>query len=116
VNSWRRHSFSAVFAATDMIAAGAVQALREGRVRVPDEVSVGYDNIPVAIDAHPALTTVSVPHEEQGRTAVRLALHRDNSPEGRRQILGTHIAVRDSTRRSGRRLPRVDERVVETDL
>jgi LacI family transcriptional regulator len=95
--------FSAVFAATDMVAAGALQALREGGVRVPDEVSVaGYDNIPVAIDVHPALTTVSVPHEELGRTAVRLALHRDEFPEGHHQMLGTHIVVRDSTRRSGR--------------
>jgi LacI family transcriptional regulator len=95
-------SFDAVFAGTDMVAAGALQALRELGVRVPDDVSVaGYDDIPAAIDVYPALTTVSIPHEELGRTAVRLALHRDTFPESQHQILGTHIVVRDSTRRAG---------------
>ncbi|MFC9248674.1 LacI family DNA-binding transcriptional regulator [Streptomyces sp. NPDC057136] len=91
--------FTAVFAATDMVAAGAMQALREAGVRVPDDVSVvGYDDVPVAIDVVPALTTVSIPHEELGRTAVRLALHRDELPESQHQMLGTHIVVRGSTR------------------
>ncbi|MDX6346003.1 MAG: LacI family transcriptional regulator [Streptomyces sp.] len=93
--------FSAVFAATDMVAAGVLQALREGGVRVPDDVAVaGYDDIPVAIDVHPTLTTVRIPHEELGRTAVRLALHRDEYPDSQHQMLGTHIVVRDSTRHS----------------
>lgn len=94
--------FSAVFAATDMVAAGALQALREGGVRVPDDVAVaGYDDIPVALDVYPALTTVSIPTEELGRTAVRLALHRDEFPESQHQMLGTYVVIRDSTRRSG---------------
>lgn len=94
--------FGAVFAATDMVAAGALQALREAGVRVPEDVSVaGYDDIPVAIDVYPALTTVHIPHEELGRAAVRLALHRDEFPESQHQVLGTHIVVRDSTRRPG---------------
>ncbi|WP_329072248.1 LacI family DNA-binding transcriptional regulator [Streptomyces sp. NBC_01429] len=96
-------AFDAVFAATDMVAAGVLQALREGGVRVPEDVSVvGYDDIPVAIDLYPALTTVSIPHEELGRTAVRLALHREELPDAQHQMLGTHIVVRGSTRRPGR--------------
>lgn len=92
--------FSAVFAATDMVAAGVLQALREAGVRVPDDVAVsGYDDIPLAIDVYPALTTVNIPHEELGRAAVRLALHRDEFPESQHHVLGTHIVVRDSTRR-----------------
>ncbi|WP_105968134.1 LacI family DNA-binding transcriptional regulator [Streptomyces geranii] len=95
--------FGALFAATDMVAAGALQALREAGVRVPEDVAVaGYDDIPLAIDVYPSLTTVNIPHEELGRTAVRLALHRDEFPEAQHQLLGTHIVVRDSTRRSGR--------------
>ncbi|MDX3228016.1 LacI family DNA-binding transcriptional regulator [Streptomyces sp. ME19-01-6] len=95
--------FSAVFAGTDMVAAGALQALREGGLRVPEDVSVaGYDDIPVAIDVYPALTTVHVPHEELGRTAVRLALHREELPESQHQVLGTHIVIRASTRGPGR--------------
>ena len=95
--------FTALFAATDMVAAGALQALRELGVRVPDDVAVaGYDDIPLAIDVYPTLTTVNIPHEELGRTAVRLALHREEFPESQHQVLGTHIVVRDSTRRSSR--------------
>ncbi|MCX4904464.1 LacI family DNA-binding transcriptional regulator [Streptomyces sp. NBC_00878] len=94
--------FTALFAATDMVAAGALQALREARVSVPDEVSVaGYDDVPLALDLFPALTTVNVPHEELGRAAVRLALHRDELPGSQHLVLGTHIVLRDSTRRPG---------------
>jgi LacI family transcriptional regulator len=92
--------FDAIFAATDMVAAGVLQALREAGVRVPDDVAVaGYDDIPVAIDVVPSLTTVSVPHVELGRAAVRLALHRDELAGSQHQVLGTHVVVRESTQR-----------------
>ncbi|MFD9324389.1 MULTISPECIES: LacI family DNA-binding transcriptional regulator [unclassified Streptomyces] len=92
--------FSAVFAGTDMVAAGALQALREAGVRVPDDIALaGYDDIPTAIDVCPTLTTVHVPSEELGRTAVRLALHREEFPERQHQVLGTHVVIRESTRR-----------------
>ncbi|WP_406502298.1 LacI family DNA-binding transcriptional regulator [Streptomyces sp. NBC_00500] len=95
--------FSAVFAGTDMVAAGALQALREAGVRVPEDVALaGYDDIPTAIDVYPTLTTVHVPAEALGRAAVRLALHREEFPESQHHVLGTHIVVRDSTRRHGR--------------
>jgi LacI family transcriptional regulator len=91
--------FTAVFAGNDLIAAGARQALREHGLRVPDDVSlVGFDNLPPAADID--LTTVHVPHEELGRTAVRMALQRarDKSGVPERVMLGTHIVVRDSVR------------------
>lgn len=92
--------FTAIFAATDMIATGVVQALREAGRRIPDDIAVaGYDDIPVARDVHPALTTVHVPQEELGRAAVRLALHRDELPDGQHLVLGTHVVLRESTRR-----------------
>jgi LacI family transcriptional regulator len=95
--------FTAIFAGTDMVAAGVLQALREAKVRVPEDVSVaGYDDVPLALDVYPSLTTVSIPHEELGRAAVRLTLHRDELPESQHLVLGTHIVVRDSTRRPGR--------------
>lgn len=88
--------FTAIFAATDMVASGVLQALREARVRVPEDVSVvGYDDIPLALDLVPALTTVHIPHEELGRTAVRLAVNRDTEPV-QHVTLGTHIVVRQS--------------------
>jgi LacI family transcriptional regulator len=56
---------------------------------------VGFDDIPLASDLTPALTTVHVPHEQLGREAVRLALHRGPGVEDRVK-LGTHIVIRDS--------------------
>jgi LacI family transcriptional regulator len=91
--------FTAVFAGNDLIAAGARQALREHGLRVPDDISmVGFDDLPPSADID--LTTVHVPHEELGRTAVRLALERgqDKAAPGRHVLLGTHIIVRDSVR------------------
>ncbi|GIE94122.1 LacI family DNA-binding transcriptional regulator [Paractinoplanes rishiriensis] len=91
--------FTAVFAANDQIAAGARQALREHDLRIPDDISmVGYDDLPPAEDI--GLTTVHVPHEELGRTAVRLALEREGTGAtgAAHVMLGTHIVVRDSVR------------------
>ncbi|MEV0387015.1 LacI family DNA-binding transcriptional regulator [Nonomuraea sp. NPDC050643] len=86
--------FTAVFAGNDLIAAGAIQALREHGLRVPEDMSiVGYDDVSPAQDLR--LTTVHLPHDELGRAAVRLALGRlTTSP----LTLGTHIVVRDSVR------------------
>ena len=91
--------FTAVFAANDLVAAGARQALLERGLRVPDDISlVGYDDLPPAEDI--GLTTVHVPHEELGRTAVRLALERESgsAAEPVHVLLGTHIVVRSSVR------------------
>jgi LacI family transcriptional regulator len=89
-----RGDVTAIFAATDMVAAGVYQALREAGRRVPEDVSVvGYDDIPLAANLYPPLTTVRVPTEELGRTAVRLAL---NPAEKQHVVLGTHVVVRDS--------------------
>lgn len=89
--------FTAIFAGNDLLAAGAVQALREQGLRVPDDLSVvGYDDVPPAEDL--GLTTVHLPHDELGRAAVRLALGR--LPAGP-LTLGTHIVVRNSVRPLG---------------
>jgi LacI family transcriptional regulator len=90
--------FTAIFGCDDLVAAGAVAALRDAGVDVPRQVSViGYDDLSPAEDVYPALTTVHIPHDEIGRTALRLALHRDDSdlPE-QHVVLGTHIVVRQS--------------------
>ncbi|MEU6715602.1 LacI family DNA-binding transcriptional regulator [Nonomuraea sp. NPDC046802] len=95
--------FTAVFAATDMVAIGVLAALREAGIKVPDDVSLaGYDDIPFAADVQPGLTTVHIPTEELGRTAVRLALNRQ---ERQHVVLGTHIVVRNSVRPPTRRPP-----------
>ncbi|MGW2229243.1 LacI family DNA-binding transcriptional regulator [Streptomyces formicae] len=94
--------FSAVFAANDMVAIGASQAIEEAGLRVPDDISlVGYDDVPAAATLRPRLTTVHVPLEEMGRQAVRSAVPEAESDAWRPPAdggvrLGTHIVVRDS--------------------
>ncbi|MER5220889.1 LacI family DNA-binding transcriptional regulator [Streptomyces flaveus] len=89
--------FTAVMASTDMVAAGALTALHEAGLSVPDDVSlVGYDDIAFARDLHPPLTTVHVPYEELGRLAVRTALGRTPDAPNEHLLLGTHVVVRDS--------------------
>jgi LacI family transcriptional regulator len=95
--------FTAIFAGNDGVAAGAIAALREVGKRVPDDVSiVGYDDAPSAADFNPPLTTVRVPQEELGRTAVRLAMQAVSGASGREHVmLGTHLVMRGSVRPIG---------------
>ncbi len=89
-----------IVASDDACAAGAIKALREGGLRVPEDVSiVGYDDVPMAAHMWPPLTTVHIPAEELGRTAVRMALQDKLGMATRETILGTHVVVRDSVAR-----------------
>ncbi|MFY7563808.1 LacI family DNA-binding transcriptional regulator [Streptomyces sp. WI04-05B] len=92
--------FTAVFAGTDMVAVGALAALREAGLSVPGDVSlVGFDDVPFAADLTPALTTVRVPYEDLGRTAVRLALERENRlVDDDHVVLSTQLVIRQSVR------------------
>ncbi|EKX64453.1 LacI family transcriptional regulator [Streptomyces ipomoeae] len=92
--------FTAVFAGTDMVATGALAALREAGLDVPGDVSlVGFDDVPFAADLSPALTTVRVPYEDLGRTAVRLALEREERMGGDDHVvLSTQLVIRQSVR------------------
>ncbi|VXB09017.1 Transcriptional regulator, LacI family [Microbacterium sp. 8M] len=92
---------TAVFAANDLVAAGALDAMTAAGVRVPEDMSlVGYDDIPQSNELTPKLTTVHVPLEEMGRESVRLALTQDDDAFGRHAegeiIVGTRLIVRDS--------------------
>ncbi|WP_419998820.1 LacI family DNA-binding transcriptional regulator [Streptomyces boninensis] len=96
--------FTAVFAADDWVAAGVIRGLRERGVALPADVSVvGYNDDPLAAHLNPPLTTVHIPGQELGRTAVRMALRATaragGGPRQERQTLGTHIVVRDSVAR-----------------
>ncbi|MEU2260292.1 LacI family DNA-binding transcriptional regulator [Streptomyces sp. NPDC019645] len=97
----RRPSLDAVFAASDVMAAGARQVLREAGRRIPDDVAlVGFDDSAVARHLDPALTSVRQPIEEMGRTMAGLLLREiaDRSgPERPRIILPTELVVRDSS-------------------
>ena len=92
---------TAVLAMSDVMAIGAMRALRELGQRVPQDVSVvGFDDIDLAPHVDPPLTTVHQPIRRKGEEAVRLLLtvveRRDHArPEHRR--LETRLIVRGST-------------------
>lgn len=89
-----------VFAANDLMAIGALAALRERGVRVPEDVAVvGVDDIDAASLVSPALTTVRIPAVEIGRTAGRMLLERmgneDIGPR-RKVMVGHELILRES--------------------
>jgi LacI family transcriptional regulator len=81
-------------AISDVIAIGAMTALRERGFRLPDDLGMaGFDDIPAARDTVPALTTVRLPLVEAGRAALRVAL----GEEPQEQVLEGTVLVRAST-------------------
>lgn len=67
--------FTAIVAYNDLMAIGAMQALHQHGIRVPEDVSViGFDNLPIARACIPSLTTMNYPVEEMARYAVELSL------------------------------------------
>jgi LacI family transcriptional regulator len=74
-------AFTAIACANDLVAVGVLACLRDRGLRVPEDVSVvGFDDVPVASDVTPALTTVRVPMVEMGRQSMRLALRDARAP------------------------------------
>ncbi len=87
-----------VFAATDVMAVGALAACREAGLEVPRDVGVaGFDDIPTLRDYVPSLSTVRVDLHRLGRLAGEIALT-DTGPDA--QEVGTEVQLRESTRRS----------------
>lgn len=90
---------SAVFAASDVLAMGALAAIREKGLEVPKDISIaGFDNIDFASYCDPPLTTVKVPANEMGRLAVKVLFELlYKGPEYVRQYcLDTNLIIRDS--------------------
>lgn len=74
--------FTALFVGNDQMALGALRALREGGLRIPEEVSVvGFDDIPEAAYFEPPLTTVRQDFATLGQQAVDLLLARMDAPD-----------------------------------
>jgi DNA-binding LacI/PurR family transcriptional regulator len=96
----RHPEIDAVFAASDLMALGVLQALRAAGKSVPDDVAVvGFDDSAVAVAAEPPLSSVRQPIEEMGREMTRLLID-SIAPKGRvarRLILATELVVRASS-------------------
>lgn len=88
----------AIFVASDLMARGAMTALRAAGIRVPDDVAiVGFDDSAVALTTDPPLTTIRQPMYAQGEAMAGVLLSRlaGESPE-RITILPTELVVRAS--------------------
>src|SRR2546422_10439654 len=72
-----RRAFTAIVSFNDIAAIGAIRALRDANLRVPEDVSViGFDDIQIAAYHNPRLTTIRQPLRDMGETAARILLQR----------------------------------------
>ncbi|MBN1659880.1 MAG: LacI family DNA-binding transcriptional regulator [Anaerolineae bacterium] len=93
---------TAIFAASDSMASGALKSIREAGLRAPDDIAlVGFDDIALSTSLEPALTTVRQPIEDLGSMAADLLLNMLENPPGDRapahkMILPVKLIVRAS--------------------
>jgi DNA-binding LacI/PurR family transcriptional regulator len=98
---------TAVFAANDLTALGMLWEARKIGLRIPEDISlIGLDDIPLAEQTTPALTTVALPIYETGQVAMTMLLEmicrEDVEPSDdyfTRQVIPTRLIVRESTTR-----------------
>ncbi|HEX6289496.1 MAG TPA: substrate-binding domain-containing protein [Herpetosiphonaceae bacterium] len=91
---------TAVLAASDVVALGVLRAARQRGLGIPEDLEViGYDDIPLAALACPALSTVRQPIVEKGRRAAELLVAALKDGAGaERIVLGTELILRETTR------------------
>jgi LacI family transcriptional regulator len=91
---------TAIFASNDATAIGALSALRDEGVQVPDEMALaGFDDIPIAAYLTPALTSVHVGINNLGVMAVQNIIHavREKDSHTKQQtVLSTRLSIRES--------------------
>jgi len=94
----------AVFANNDLVAIGAMKAIKQAGLRIPEDIPViGYSDWMVASVMTPSLTSVAQPGYEMGKVAAEILLKQIESPGAEfdfdSKILETELVLRDSTRR-----------------
>ena len=95
---------TAVFAMADVIAIGAIRAIRERGLRVPEDISVmGYDGLEVGDYLQPRLTTVAQPMEAMARTSAGLLLEQiEHGVSARWEDVPLTMQIRDSVQKNER--------------
>lgn len=91
---------TAVFIASDVVAKGAMQAIKEANLRIPEDVSVvGFDDIPLADFFDPPLTTVRIPSYQLGWVAGNnlIQLVKGNKLEQNQVFLDSELIIRNSS-------------------
>lgn len=95
----------AIFAITDEIAVGAIQAAKDLGKKIPEEIGIiGFSNWQISQVIEPSLSTVAQPGAELGRTAFRLLLQNIENPRYFQEnfpvkILKTKLVIRDSSQK-----------------
>ncbi|MFA5963009.1 MAG: LacI family DNA-binding transcriptional regulator [Sphingomonas sp.] len=90
--------FDAIFAASDLIAIGAMRALEERGIIVPRDVAVvRFDDLPAASLAHPPLTTVAQDYRRAGELLVDTLLARIRGEDTKTALLPPRLVVRGTT-------------------
>lgn len=91
----------AVFASNDMMALGAMEAVRAAGLRVPEDIALaGWDDIPMTSLTTPALTTVAMPKRQLGSAAAALLaeqIPRDGDHTPVRRMFDAQLVVRQSS-------------------
>ncbi len=97
----KTHDFSAIFCFNDIAAIGAIRALKDAGLRVPEDVSVvGFDDIQSAAYSTPSLTTVRQPLFEMGQRGAQVLLERIANREASYDaqiVMAPELIVREST-------------------
>lgn len=98
---------SALFADNDLIAYGAIKALKEYGYKVPDDISIiGFDDRPICTLIEPNLTTINVPKDIYGNVAVEILINKienkgfsNNSSSFIKSEIGTSLVERNSVKK-----------------
>jgi LacI family fructose operon transcriptional repressor len=90
----------ALFTSNSLLLAGALMAIRDRSLRIPDQVGLaGFDDVNWTVLVQPAITVIAQPTDEIGKTAAELLLQRIEDPQrpARQVILKSQLVVRESS-------------------
>lgn len=105
----KKKKIDAVFASNDQMAVGALYACKEAGLRIPDDMAlIGNECVALSAVAFPAISTISIPKYQYGRTAAQLLLDRIKMPKaedarGEVMTIPTEVVIRESTLKSARK-------------
>jgi DNA-binding LacI/PurR family transcriptional regulator len=91
---------TAVFAGNDVIAWGAIQAISEANLRIPEDISIiGFDDDYPSRFMNPPLSSITVPASSLGERAARMVIELENNtaPATRKVQVPVFLTVREST-------------------
>jgi len=92
-------AFTAAFVASDVVAFGAIKAIKEAGRRIPQDIAlVGFDDVPLASYFDPPLTSIHLPVADLAHRASQMLIQlvHGKHPAERQVLLDTHLVVRDS--------------------